>query len=233
MDNNLLVEPPLSGAVVGGERKREGVATTVTDIRSVIYRSRPWSGDGVGLAGFYNVQRDMSGAALDRLNQNRHRRKLRHRSVTIIQGRRWGRGRGQTKHHGPPPPIPPSHTPNNRSCARELELDQTLKCVGAAFAGVGAGIGGRKWSCRTGRGRKVGAKVGGADEKGSEKGSEEVVWEEKDKDEGKGKEEAIEEKGNNEKKKKGAEDEGDESKPDLWTVFDLDPPRHHGPDEQK
>ena len=113
-------------------------------------------------------------------------------------------------------------------------MDETLKCVGAAFAGVGAGIEGRKWSCRTGMGRKVGAKVSGADVKGSEKGSEEVVGEEKDKDEGKGKgkEEAIEEKGNNEKKK-GAGDEGDERKLDLWTVFDLDPPRHHGPDEQK
>ena len=50
---------------MGGERKREGVATTVTDIRSVIHRSRPWSGAGVGLAGFYNVQRDTFGAALD------------------------------------------------------------------------------------------------------------------------------------------------------------------------
>ena len=168
-----------------------------------------------------------------RLNQNRNRRKLRHRSVTIIQGLRWGRG--------DKPSImdlllshPRTH-PITGADAWELELDQTLKCVGAAFAGVGAGIGGRKWNCRTGMGRKVGAKVSGADVKGSEKGSEEVVGEEKDKDEGKGKgkEEAIEEKGNNEKKKKGAGDEGDESKPDLWTVFDLDPPRHHGPDEQK
>ena len=85
-------------------------------------------------------------------------------------------------------------------------MDETLQFVGAAFAGIGAGIGGRKWSCRTGRRRKVGAKVGGADEKGSEKISEEVVGQEKDKDEGKGKgkEEAIEEKGSNEKKKEGA-----------------------------
>ena len=98
-------------------------------------------------------------------------------------------------------------------------MDETLQCVGAAFAGVGAGIGGRKWSYRTGRGRKVGAKVAGADEKGSEKGSEEVVGEEKDKDEGKGKEEAIEDKGNNKKKQKGAGDEGDERKPDLYSTL--------------
>ena len=63
-----------------------------------------------------------------------------------------------------------------------------------------------RWrSCRTGRGTKVGAKVGGAGEKGSEE-IDGAVGEEKDKDEGKGKgkEEAIEEKGNNEKKKEGA-----------------------------
>ena len=54
---------------MGGERKREGVATTVTGIRSVIHHSRPWSGAGVakveGLAWFHDVERDTSGAALD------------------------------------------------------------------------------------------------------------------------------------------------------------------------
>ena len=48
----LLIEPPLSGAVVGRERKREGVATTVTVIRSVIHRSRPWSVLELGWLGF-------------------------------------------------------------------------------------------------------------------------------------------------------------------------------------
>ena len=36
----LLVELPLYGAVVGGERKREGVATTVTDIRLIHHIDR-------------------------------------------------------------------------------------------------------------------------------------------------------------------------------------------------
>ena len=60
-----------------------------------------------------------------------------------------------------------------------------------------------------------------------EQGSEEVdgaIGEEKD--EGKGKEEAIEQKDNEKKKTQ-------ERKLDLWTVFELDSPQHHGPDEQK
>ena len=54
---------------MGGERKREGVATIVTDIRSEIHHSRPQSGAGgakvEGLARFYDVQRATSGAAFD------------------------------------------------------------------------------------------------------------------------------------------------------------------------
>ena len=45
----LRVEPP---PVVGGERKRGGVAMTVTDIRSVIHQSRPWSVLELGWLGF-------------------------------------------------------------------------------------------------------------------------------------------------------------------------------------
>ena len=47
---------------MGGERKREGVATTVTDSGSVIHHPRPRPGIGVeGLVGFYDVSRDTSG----------------------------------------------------------------------------------------------------------------------------------------------------------------------------
>ena len=109
----LLVKPPLSGAVVGGERKREGVVTIVTDIRSVIHHSRSRSGAGVakveGLARSYDVQRDTSGAALDTWT------KLEIAPSQLSgDGDGDGTGRGQTKHCGPPP-LPPSHTPNNRS----------------------------------------------------------------------------------------------------------------------
>ena len=60
----LLVDhPPLSGvaACVGGERKREGVATTVSDSGVVIHHPRPRPGVGVGLVGFYDTSRDTSG----------------------------------------------------------------------------------------------------------------------------------------------------------------------------
>ena len=60
----LLVDPPLPGADVGGERKREGVATTVTDSGSVIHHPRPRSRVGVGLekfAGLDDVLRDPPG----------------------------------------------------------------------------------------------------------------------------------------------------------------------------
>jgi len=50
---------------VGGGRKREGVATTVTDSRSVIHHPRPRPGVGVGLVGFYDIPRDTSGDSDD------------------------------------------------------------------------------------------------------------------------------------------------------------------------
>ena len=62
---------------MGGERKREGVAKTVTDSGSVIHHPRPRSRVGVGLEGFAalddvprdtpgdDVRRDASDAAFD------------------------------------------------------------------------------------------------------------------------------------------------------------------------
>ena len=99
------------------------------------------------------------------------------------------------------------------------------------------------WSCYAGRGRKIGAKVGGVSDGGK-------CIEEKDKDEeqGKGKaegigkvnaEERVEGKGKAQERTKGERkpnergkvDAGDEKKPDIWRVFDLDPP--HGGNEHQ
>ena len=55
------MDHPLSSAVVGGEKKREGVSTTVTDTGSVIRRPRLRRSAVVGLGGlvgFYDVPRD-------------------------------------------------------------------------------------------------------------------------------------------------------------------------------
>jgi len=46
-NGQLLIDPPFSSADVGGERKREGIATTVTDSGSVIHCHRPQPGIGV------------------------------------------------------------------------------------------------------------------------------------------------------------------------------------------
>ena len=124
--------------------------------------------------------------------------------------------------------------------AWELELGETVKHAGATSAGVGG------CTCRIGgngvvgigRGRKVCAKVGG----GVGEGSKSI--EEKDDDERKGKgkaegsgkedvEESVVGKGKAQESAKGEEEEsnerekedvGEERKPDLWSVFDLDPP---------
>ena len=60
-NGQLLIDPTISSAGVGGERKIEGVAMMVTDSGCVIHHPRPWPGIGVGLVGLYNVPKDMSG----------------------------------------------------------------------------------------------------------------------------------------------------------------------------
>ncbi|KIK05986.1 hypothetical protein K443DRAFT_3518 [Laccaria amethystina LaAM-08-1] len=132
----FLVDPPLFGAGVGGERKREGVATTVTDSESVIHHPGPLPGVGVGvegLVGLYDAPRDTSGAAMQTKPETEGSYDA---APSIIQG---------------------------RAEAWELELGETVQRVGAMSAGAGVGGSG---VVRMGRGRKVSAKVGGVSEGG-------------------------------------------------------------------
>jgi len=245
----LLDPPPLSSAAAGvaGERKREGVATTVTDSGSVIHHPRPRPGVGVeGLVGFYDVARDTSGDDV-----------LRDTSGENVpppsdDGRRPGAGpdtqtepETETETEGGYDTAPSqqlsedggdepsmvdlllSHSPAHPITgaeAWELELGETVKHVGAASAGE---IGGSA-VVRTGRGRKVRAKVGGKPieekDEGKGKGEAEGTGKESTEErvEGKGKAQEGTQCEEDEREK---EDAGDERKPDLWTVFDLDPPR--------
>jgi len=247
----LLDPPPLSSAAAGGggERKREGVATTVTDSGVVIHHPRPRPGVGVeGLVGFYDVARDTSG---DDVLRDMPCDKV---PPPSDDGRRPGAGpdtqtepETETETEGGYDTAPSqqlsedggdepsmvdlllSHSPAHPITgaeAWELELGETVKHVGAASAGEIGGSG----VVRTGRGRKVRAKVGGKsieekdedEEKGKEKADETGKENAEERVEGKGK---AQEGTQGEEDEREKEDAGEERKPDLWTVFNLDPPR--------
>ncbi|KIJ97341.1 hypothetical protein K443DRAFT_681613 [Laccaria amethystina LaAM-08-1] len=237
----LLVDPPVSG--VGGERKREGVATTVTDSGSVIHHPRPRPGVGVGLVGFYDVPRDTSGDDVPPPSDDGAGPDTQTEPETETEGG-YDTAPSQLSEDGGDEPSmvdlllshSPAH-PISGAEAWELELGETVKRVGAGVGGSTNGIGG-SGVVRTGRGRRVRAKVGGVGEGGkSIKEKDEHEEKGKGKAEGRGKENAeerVEGKGKAQEGTKGEEEEpnvremedaGDERKPDLWSVFDLDPPR--------
>ena len=222
----LLPEPP----------KGEGVATTVTDSGSVIHHPRPRPGVGVeGLVGYYDVSRETSGDDVpppsDDAGAGPDAQAVPEMETEteggydtapsqLSEGDEPSMADLLLSHHSP------AAHPITGAEAWELELGETVKRAGATSAGGGESTSG---VVRTGRGRKVRAKVGGKfieekdedEEKG--KGKDEGLGKENDEEsvEGKGKAQGEEEKPNEGEK----EDAGDEKKPDLWSVFDLDPPR--------
>ena len=128
-------------------------------------------------------------------------------------------------------------------------VGETVKCIGVgnvnvrgwvgaenidAAEGLSASVGGVGGSgsgvVRTGRGRKVHAKVGGASEgRGREKGGEEKVLGEKDDDKGKEEDKDI----RREREKESSRMHEGEKTKEAIDLFNLDPPRHRGPDEWK
>ena len=241
----LLPDPP----------KREGAATTVTDSGSVIHHPRPRPGVGVeGLVGYYDVSRETSGDDVLRDTSGDNtpppsddvgagpdsQTGQETETETETEGG-YDTAPSQLSEGDEPSMADPLLLSHHSPAAHpitgaevwELELGETVKRAGVTSAGGGgsrSGVGGGG-VVRTGRGRKVLAKVGGKS------------IEEKDEDEGKGKaegtggkddEERMEGKGKAQESKKGEEekpdereneDAGDERKPDLWSVFDFDPPR--------
>ena len=224
----LVVDPP----------KREGVATTVTDSGSVIHHPRPRPGVGVeGLVGYYDVSRETSGddvpppsddagAGPDTQTEPETEGGYDIAPSQLSEGDEPSMADLLLlSHHSP------AAYPITGAEAWELELGETVKRAAGA-GGSTSGIGGTG-VVRTGRGRKVRAKVGGKSIEEKDEGEGKG----KGKDEGLGKEdddERVEGKGKARETTKGEEEElnewenevaGDERKPDLWTVFDLDPPR--------
>ena len=237
---HLLVDPPL-GVGGGGEGKREGVATTVTDSGSVIHHPRPRPGVGVeGLVGYYDVSRERSsddgppssddaGPGPDTQTEPEMETETEGGYDTAPSQLSEGDEPSMAdllllSHHSP------ATHPIRGAEAWELELGETVKRAGAMSSGVGGSTSG---VVRTGRGRKVRGKVGGKS----------IEEKDEDEDEGKGKaegigkeddEERVEGKGKAREGTKGEEeksverekeDAGEERKPDLWSVFNLDPPR--------
>ena len=224
---HLIIDPP----------KREGVATTVTDSGSVIHHPRPRPGVGVeGLVGYYDVPSsddvlrvtsgdnvpppsDEAGAGPDT------------QAEPETEGG-YDTAPSQLSEGDEPsmadllllllPHQSPAAHPITGAEAWELELGETVKRAGATSAGGGGSTSG---VVRTGKGRKVRAKVGGKsiEEKDEGKGKGEGLGKENDEErvEGKGKAQGEEEKPDEREQ----EDAGEERKPDLWSVFDLDPPR--------
>ena len=233
----LLPDPP----------KREGVATTVTDSGSVIHHPRPRPGVGVeGLVGYYDVSRDTSGddgpppgAGPDAQTEPEMETETEGGYDTAPSQLSEGDEPSMADLLLLPHHSPAAH-PIRGAEAWELELGETVKRAGATSAGGGgntSGIGG-SGVVRTGRGRKVRAKVGGGVGEGGKsiEGKDEEGEEGKGKAEGLGKanaEERVEGKGKARESTKGEEekpdreqeDPGDDKKPDLWSVFDLDSPR--------
>ena len=215
--------------------KREGVATTVTDSGSVIHHPRPRPGVGVeGLVGYYDVSRETSGddvpppgAGPDTQTEPEMKTETEGGYNTAPSQLPEGDEPSMAdllSHHSPV-----AH-PITGAEAWELELGETVKRAGATSGGGGGSISG---VVRTGRGRKVRVKVGGKSIEGKDEDEEKG----KGKAEGLGKEdddERVEGKGKAPESTKGEEekpdereqeDAGEERKPDLWSVFDLDPPR--------
>ena len=228
----LLPDPP----------KREGVATTVTDSGSVIHHPRPRPGVGVeGLVGYYDVPssddgpRDTSGddvpPPFDDAGAGPDAQAVPEMETETEGG--YDTAPSQLSEGDEPSMADllllshhsPAAHPIRGAEAWELELGETVKRAAGA-GGSTSGIGGTG-VVRTGRGRKVRAKVGGKsieekDEDG-EKGKAKGTWKEhaEERVEGKGKAQGEEEKSDEREQ----EDAGEERKPDLWSVFDLDPPR--------
>ena len=228
---HLIVDSPLG---VGGERKREGVATTVTDSGSVIHHPRPRPGVGVeGLVGCYDVSRETSGddvpppgAGPDTQTEPEPETETEGGYDTAPSQLSEGDEPSMAdllllSHHSP------AAHPIEGAEAWELELSETVKRAGATSSGDGGSTSG---VVRTGRGRKVRAKVGGKsiEEKDEDegKGKGEGTGKEDDEDRVEGKGKARESTKGEEEKSNGGEQEdvGEERKPDLWTVFDLAPP---------
>ena len=217
---------------MGGERKREGIATTVTDSGSVIHHPRPRPGVGVeGLVGYYDVSRYASGdnvpplsAGLDTHTEPEAETEGGYDTTPsqLSEGDKLSMADLLLlPHHSP------AAHPITGAEAWELELGETVKCAGATSVGIGRSTSG---VVRTGRGRKVGGKsIEEKDEdeekgRGKAKGSGENA-EERVEVKGKAPEST---KGEEEKPNKGEqEDAGEERKLDLWSVFNLDPP-HSG-----
>jgi hypothetical protein len=173
----FLVDSPLSGAGVGGERKREGVAMTGDRFWVCLYiilghclalelALKGWLG--------FMMFRGLRLMLLCRLNQ-----KQKEATTPLHQLSRDVDGGEE----GDKPSIVdlllfhPCAQPITGAEAWELELGETVQRVGAMSAGAGVGGSG---VVRMGRGRKVSAKVGGVSEGGQS-------IEEKDNDEEKGK----------------------------------------------
>jgi len=112
------------------------VATTGTDTGSVTDHPRPWSGVGDvgGLVGLYDVPSDTSGAAL--YAQTKPESETETEGSYDIAPSQSFRDR--------PPPLLPSHTPNNSSGGVGVGVGRNVEHVGATSAGVGqstSGIG--------------------------------------------------------------------------------------------
>ncbi|EDR07290.1 uncharacterized protein LACBIDRAFT_388494 [Laccaria bicolor S238N-H82] len=213
--------------------KREGVATTVTvsDFGSVIHHPRPRPGVGVGvegLVGYFDVPSDDVPSSSDNL----HHAGAAPKSETEPETKPEPEPETETETEGgydtAPSPSPSegededdgpsvadlllSHHPITGAEAWELELGETVKRAGSA-AGVGV--------VRTGRGMNlVRAGVGEEENEGDGGKRKESAKDEEEKLN-------INANANEGGKEMENEDVGDleDKKPDLWSVFDLEPPR--------
>ena len=220
---HLLPDPP----------KREGVATTVTDSGIVIYHPRPRPGVGVeGLVGYYDASRETSGDDVPPPSDDAGAGPDAQAEPETEGGfdtapSQLSEDSGSADEPSMADLLLLSHSPAHPITgaeAWELELGETVKRAGATSAGGGGSTSG---VVRTGRGRKVRAKVRGKsieekdEDEGKGKGKAEGLGKEDndEKVEGKGKAQGEEEKPDEMEQ----EDAGEERKPDLWSVFDLDP----------
>ena len=137
------MDPPLFSAVMGGEKKREGVETIVTDTGSVTHHPRLWRRAGVGVRGlveFCDVPRDTMLQGILQVGSASAQtvREIPLAPMGIL--RRRPKEATTPLHHncsgdGGPPSLPPSTQPITRA--------ETVNRVEATSAGVSAGVGGR------------------------------------------------------------------------------------------